>query len=159
MVPPYPQRTHDPGFNHGHRGALTGMAKMEMDAVDASLLVAGLASAFMLVGVASFDLFGVTFSDVLFSPAGIGLSTAWVIGYASIVGTIVTNDNTEFSSLSDDIQGLQGYYMAAAIGTLALPVAFVVSPTVADFFTSADLWGLVYVVAVTSGQFALGWML
>ena len=135
------------------------MAKMEMDAIDASLLVSGLASAFMLVGVASFNLFDVAFSDTLFSPAGFGLSTAWVIGYASIIATIVTNDNTEFQTLSDDIQGLQGYYMAAAVGTLALPVAFVVSPAVADFFTSADLWGLIYVVAVTSGQFALGWML
>ena len=159
MVPAYPQRTHDPGFNHNHRGPLTSMAKMEMDALDASLLVAGLASSFMLVGVASFNLFDVAFSDTLFAPAGIGLSTAWVIGYGSIVGTIVTNDNTELQTLSDDIQGLQGYYMAAAIGTLALPVAFVVSPSVSNFITSADLWGLAYVVAVTSGQFALGWML
>jgi len=159
MVPPYPQRTHDPGFNHSHRGPLTGMAKMEMDAVDASLLVAGLASAFMLVGVASFNLFDVAFSDTLFSLGGIGLSTAWVIGYGSIVLTILTNDNTELQTLSDDIQGLQGYYMAAAIGTLALPIAFVVSPAVSDFITSADLWGLAYVVSVTSGQFALGWML
>jgi len=111
------------------------------------------------VGVASFNLFDVAFSDTLFAPAGIGLSTAWVIGYGSIVGTIVSNDNTELQTLSDDIQGLQGYYMAAAIGTLALPVAFVVSPSVSNFITSADLWGLAYVVAVTSGQFALGWML
>jgi len=50
MVPAYPQRIHDPGFNHDHHGALTGMAKMEMDAIDASFVVVGLASAFMLVG-------------------------------------------------------------------------------------------------------------
>ena len=49
MLPAYPQRTHDPGFNHDHRGALTGMAKMEMDAIDASFVV-GLASVFMIVG-------------------------------------------------------------------------------------------------------------
>ncbi|MDB2285462.1 hypothetical protein [Halorubrum ezzemoulense] len=136
------------------------MAKMEFDAVDAALVVAGLASAFMLVGIASFQLFDVDFTATQFTISGIGLSTAWILGYASIVGVIVTNDNTEFQSLSDDIQGLQGWYMAAAIGTLVLPVAFVALPdTVGSFFQSSDLWGLLYVIAVTTGQFALGWML
>jgi len=136
------------------------MAKMEFDAVDASLLVTGLASAFMLVGIAQFQLFDVTFSATQFTLGGIGLSTAWLLGYASISGTILTNENTDFQSLSDDIQGLQGYYMAAAIATLALPVAFVALPdTVGSFFQSSDLWGLLYVIAVTTGQFALGWML
>ncbi|WP_199719625.1 hypothetical protein, partial [Halorubrum sp. Atlit-26R] len=101
------------------------MAKMEFDAVDAALVVAGLASAFMLVGIASFQLFDVDFTATQFTLGGIGLSTAWILGYASIVGVIITNDNTEFQSLSDDIQGLQGWYMAAAVGTLVLPVAFV----------------------------------
>ena len=136
------------------------MAKMEFDAVDAALVVAGLASAFMLVGIASFQLFDVDFTATQFTLGGIGLSTAWVLGYASIVGVIVTNDNTEFQSLSDDIQGLQGWYMAAAVGTLVLPIAFVALPdTVGSFFQSSDLWGLIYVIAVTTGQFALGWML
>ncbi|MDB9295819.1 hypothetical protein PN414_18010 [Halorubrum ezzemoulense] len=136
------------------------MAKMEFDAVDAALVVAGLASAFMLVGIASFQLFDVDFTATQFTISGIGLSTAWILGYASIVGVIVTNDNTDFQSLSDDIQGLQGWYMAAAIGTLVLPVAFVALPdTVGSFFQSSDLWGLLYVIAVTTGQFALGWML
>ncbi|TKX64876.1 hypothetical protein EXE47_09300 [Halorubrum sp. GN12_10-3_MGM] len=133
---------------------------MEFDAVDAALVVAGLASAFMLVGIASFQLFDVDFTATQFTISGIGLSTAWILGYASIVGVIVTNDNTDFQSLSDDIQGLQGWYMAAAIGTLVLPVAFVALPdTVGSFFQSSDLWGLLYVIAVTTGQFALGWML
>ena len=136
------------------------MAKMEFDAVDAALVVAGLASAFMLVGIASFQLFDVNFTATQFTLGGIGLSTAWILGYASIVGVIITNDNTEFQSLSDDIQGLQGWYMAAAVGTLVLPVAFVALPnTVGSFFQSSDLWGLLYVIAVTTGQFALGWML
>lgn len=136
------------------------MAKMEFDAVDAALVVAGLASAFMLVGIASFQLFDVDFTATQFTLGGIGLSTAWILGYASIVGVIITNDNTEFQSLSDDIQGLQGWYIAAAVGTLVLPVAFVALPdTVGSFFQSSDLWGLLYVIAVTTGQFALGWML
>lgn len=136
------------------------MSKMEMDAVDASLLVLNTMAGFLLVGIGSFDLFGVDFAATLFQPAGIALSTAWVIGYAAVVGTIVTNDNAELSSLSDDVQDLEGYYMTAAVGTLALPVAFVLFPdTVGSFFRSADLWGLSYVVLITSGQAALGWML
>jgi hypothetical protein len=50
--------------------------------------------------------------------------------------------------------------MGAAAATLMLPVAFIVFPnSVGSFFKSADLWGLVYVVVLTSGQAALGWML
>ncbi|OYR56715.1 hypothetical protein [Halorubrum halodurans] len=136
------------------------MAKMEFDALDAALVVTGLASAFMLVGIAQFQLFDVTFSATQFTVSGIGLSTAWILGYGSIAGTILTNENTELQTLSEDIQGLQGYYLAAAVGTLALPIAFIVFPdSVGSFFQSSDLWGLLYVVAVTTGQFALGWML
>jgi len=52
---------------------------MKMDAVDASLLVLNTMSAFLIVGIGKFDLFGVDFAATLFSPAGFGLSTAWVI--------------------------------------------------------------------------------
>ena len=133
---------------------------MQFDAVDASLFVLNTMAGFLLVGIGQFNLFGVDFGATLFSPAGIGLSTAWVIGYLAVVGTIVTNDNAELSNLADDVQDLQGYYMTAAAGTLILPIAFVVFPdTVGSFFQSADLWGLSYVVLITSGQAALGWML
>ena len=136
------------------------MAKMQFDAVDASLFVLNTMAGFLLVGIGQFNLFGVDFGATLFSPAGIGLSTAWVIGYLAVVGTIVTNDNAELSNLADDVQNLEGYYMAAAAGTLILPIAFVVFPdTVGNFFQSADLWGLSYVVLITTGQVALGWML
>ena len=136
------------------------MAKLEMDAFDASMIVLNTMTGFILVGIGSFDLFGVNFSETLFSPLGFGLSTAWVLGYVAVITTIVTNDNAELTSLGDDIQDLQGYYAAAAAGTLLLPVAFVVFPnTVGSFFQSADLWGLSYVVLITSGQTALGWML
>ena len=112
------------------------------------------------IGIATFQLFDVDFGATQFTLSGIGLSTAWLLGYGSIVGTILTNENTELQSLSDDIQGLQGWYMFAAVGTLILPVAFIVFPdTVGSFFQSSDLWGLLYVVGVTAGQFALGWML
>ncbi len=136
------------------------MAKMQMDAIDASLFVLNTMAGFLLVGIGTFDLFGVNFSETLFEPFGIALSTAWVIGYAAILGTIVTNDNTELTNLSEDVQSLEGYYLVAAVGTLLLPILFVAFPdSVGDFFMSEDLWGLAYVVLVTSGQAALGWML
>jgi len=136
------------------------MAKMKMDAFDASMFVLNSMAGFLIVGIGTFDLFGVDFSNQLFSVGGIGLSTAWLLGYAAIIGTIVTNDNADFGSLNDDIRNLEGYYAFAAAGTLLLPIAFVVFPnTVASFFQSADLWGLTYVVVMTVGQFALGWLL
>lgn len=136
------------------------MAKLKMDAIDASLLVLNTMAGFLLVGIGTFDLFGVDFGNTLFTVGGIALSTAWIIGYVAIVATIVTNDNTDFSSLSDDVRDLEGYYLAAAVGALGLPVAFVVFPnTVGSFFSSADLWGLTYVVLITSGQTALGYLL
>ena len=136
------------------------MSKLKMDAVDASLLVLNTMAGFLIVGIGTFDLFGVNFANDLFKFGGYSLSTAWVIGYAAVVGTIVTNDNSELASLGNDIQNLENYYMGAAAATLTLPVAFIVFPnSVGSFFQSADLWGLVYVVVLTSGQAALGWML
>jgi len=136
------------------------MAKMKMDAFDASLFVLAAMSGFLLVGIGTFNLFGVDFAAELFNFGGYSLSTAWVIGYAAVIGTIVTNDNAEFGTLSDDIRNLETYYMVAAAATLILPVAFIVFPnTVGDFFRSADLWGLTYVVVLASGQAALGWLL
>jgi len=136
------------------------MSKLKMDAVDASLLVLNTMAGFLIVGIGTFDLFGVNFANDLFKFGGYSLSTAWVIGYAAVVGTIVTNDNSELASLGNDIQNLENYYMGAAAATLLLPIAFIVFPdTIGSFFKSADLWGLVYVVVLTSGQAALGWML
>ena len=136
------------------------MSKLKMDAFDASLLVLNTMAAFILVGIGTFDLFDVNFANELFSFGGYSLSAAWLVGYAAVVGTIVTNNNTELASLGNDIQNLETYYMGAAAATLLLPIAFIVFPdTIGSFFKSADLWGLVYVVILTSGQAALGWML
>ena len=136
------------------------MSKLKMDAFDASLLVLNTMAAFILVGIGTFDLFDVNFANELFNFGGYSLSAAWLVGYAAVVGTIVTNNNTELASLGNDIQNLETYYMGAAAATLLLPIAFIVFPdTIGSFFKSADLWGLVYVVVLTSGQAALGWML
>jgi len=136
------------------------MSKMKMDAVDASLLVLNTMSAFLIVGIGKFDLFGVDFAATLFSPAGFGLSTAWVVDTRQLPhnDSYKRQRGTEFAG--NDIKNLGSYYMIAAAATLLLPIAFIVFPdTIGSFFKSADLWGLVYVVVLTSGQAALGWML
>ena len=74
------------------------MSKLKMDAFDASLLVLNTMAGFILVGIGAFDLFGVNFANELFNFGGYSLSTAWVIGYAAVVGTIVTNNNTELGN-------------------------------------------------------------
>jgi len=136
------------------------MSLKKFDPIDAALWILTLMTSFMIVGIGSFDLFGVQFSEDLFTIAGIGLSTAWVLSYGGVVGTILTNDNAQLSELGNDLSKLDDYYYYAAVGTLGLPVAFVVLPDmVGSFFQSADLWGLVYVAIVATGQAALGWML
>ena len=135
------------------------MAKQSFDTLDIGLFVLGIMSAFIVVGIGHFDLFGVDFGATMTTLAGFELSTAWVLSAAALVGTIVTNDNTELSSLSDDIQGLEQNYMILVVGTIGLLVAWVVFPQVATFFQSADLWGLIYVGLVAGGQFVMGWML
>jgi len=100
-------------------------------------------SAFLIVGIGKFDLFGVDFAATLFSPAGFGLSTAWGSGYAAITTTtILTNDNAELSSLGNDIKNLGSYYMIAAAATLLLPIAFIVFPDTIGSFSNRLISGV-----------------
>ena len=51
------------------------MSKLKMDAVDASLLVLNTMAGFLIVGIGTFDLFGVSFANELFNFGGYSLST------------------------------------------------------------------------------------
>ncbi|QDX39845.1 hypothetical protein [Salarchaeum sp. JOR-1] len=133
--------------------------KKEFDPVDAGLTVATMISAFIVTGIASFNLFDVDFGAVAFTLAGHGLSTAYVIGALALAGTILTNENAQLSSLQEDAKDLGDYYYGAVLATVGLMVAWVFVGDVSSFFSSSDLWGLVYVGVVTTGQFVIGWML
>lgn len=135
------------------------MSVKEFDPVDAALTVTTLMSAFIVVGVAQFDLFGVDFAATVTTIMGYDLSVAWVLAAGGVAGTLLTNDNTEFSTLREDVSQLDQYYAAAVVGTFALLLAWPVFPQVPEFFTSQDLWGVVYVFVVTTGQFVMGWIL
>lgn len=136
------------------------MSKMEFDPVDAGLTVAMIVTGFIMVGIAQFNIFDISFSDAIWSSGNIEITIAYAISAASFAGIVATNDNTDFSSLKDDAQNLDDYYMYAIFGTIALMVAWVLLPDmVASFFQSSDLWGLLYVGVTTTAGFAVGWML
>ncbi|GAA0651935.1 hypothetical protein [Salarchaeum japonicum] len=133
--------------------------KKEFDPLDAALTILTMISGFIVTGIAQFNLFDVDFGATAFTLAGHGLSTAYVIGALALVGTVLTNENAELSSLQEDAKDLGDYYYGAVIGTAGLMVAWVFVGDVSTFFQSSDLWGLAYVGVVTTGQFVIGWML
>lgn len=132
---------------------------MSFDPTDAALLVASIVSGFIMVGIAAFDLFDVSFGATALTLGGFSLSTAYLINAGSLAGTVVTNDNAELDSLLDDAKNIGQYYYYSVVATGALLVAWVVFPEVASFFQSSDLWGLVYVGIMTTGQVTIGWLL
>ena len=135
------------------------MAKMSFDPIDAGLTLALTVSGFIMVGIASFQLFNVDFGATAISLAGQDLTTAYLISAAALVGTVVTNDNTSLSDLQSDMDQLDDYYAYLILGTGAIMVAWLFIPDVSAFFQSGDLWGLVYVAGTTTAQMAIGYML
>jgi len=137
------------------------MSESSFDAEDQALLVFGLFSAAVMVGIAQVAAFGVSMSDT-FSVAGYSASIAWVLAVGSFVGTIVTNDHTDLMStdahqqlLDSDMDNWYGY---AVLGVAGLFVAWVFIPELAEFIQSQDLWGVLYVGLVATAQTALGWV-
>jgi len=136
------------------------MAKMEFDTVDAALVVTGLASAFMLVGIATFQLFGVDFGATQFT-----LSRDRPLDRVAARLWIDRRDHPDERQHRVAValgrhSGATGLVHVRRRGDAHSPRRVHRLPdTVGSFFQSSDLWGLLYVVGVTAGQFALGWML
>ena len=135
------------------------MAKTEFDSMDLGLLVLSMMMSFIMVGIGSFDLFGVDFGAVVTTVAGIELTTAYVLSAGAIVGVVATNDNTSFNDLRDDVEKLDQYYAFSVVATFGFMAAWLVFPGFVDFVQSTDLWGLVYVMIVSAGTFVMGWIL
>ena len=137
------------------------MSLQSFDWEDIGMLVLGLFSAAVLVGIASVSAFGVALSDT-FSIGGYSASLAWVISIGTFVGTVLTNEHTELLS-SDGYSALKNSemddtYVYAVLGTAALLVAWVFIPQVSEFVTSEDLWGVLYIGLVGTSQVAIGWV-
>ena len=140
------------------------MAKLKIDPVDVALSIALMISGFIMVGIASYQLFGIDFGATATTIGGYDLTTAYVMSVLAFGGIIATNDNTSFSDLRSDVEGMTGeyaqYYAYAVFGTVALMLAWVLLPdTVASFFQSSDLWGLLYVGITTTAGYVVGWIL
>ncbi|WP_435145626.1 hypothetical protein [Halobaculum sp. P14] len=137
------------------------MAYTEFDAEDIGLLVLGIFASAVLVGIASVEAFNVGMSDT-FTVAGIQTSIAWVVSVATLVGIVITNDNTELFSKDglDELResDMAEAYVYATLGAAAVLVGWVFFPAVSSFFKSSDLWGVVYIALMTVAQVAVGWI-
>jgi len=137
------------------------MSESSFDWEDIGLLVLGLFSAAVMVGIASVGAFGVSLSDT-FTVGGYSASIAWVVAVGTFVGTIITNDHTELLATDGHEQlldsAMDDWYGYAILGVAALFVAWVFVPDVASFVRSQDLWGVLYVGLVATAQTALGWV-
>jgi hypothetical protein len=131
---------------------------MEFDYIDGVLLGLVFLGASVMAGIGSFDLFNIAFTDEV-AAIGEGVSLATVAVLGGYAGTILTNDNTDLGSLTEDVQDLEQSYYVAVVGSAALLVGWIFIPDVSSFVTSSDLWGVLYVTASVVTQVALGWML
>jgi len=136
------------------------MAYQSFDAEDIGMLTLSIFSAAVMVGIASVEAFGVSMSDG-FTLAGISTSIAWMVTLGTFVGTVLTNDHTDLIS-SDGLERMRDdmddVYAFAVVVSVALLVGWVLFPEVADFFKSADLWGVLFIAGTATAQVALGWM-
>ena len=132
--------------------------KAEFDYIDGVLLGAVFLGASVMAGIGSFNLFDIAFTDVAFN-IGEGVTIAALLVIGGMVGTVLTNDNTDLGSVTDDVQDLDQQYYIAVVGSVALLVGWIFIPDVSSFVQSSDLWGVVYVVGSMVAQVAIGWML
>lgn len=132
--------------------------KAEFDYIDGVLLGAVFLGASVMAGIGSFNLFDIAFTDVAFN-IGEGVTIAALLVIGGMVGTVLTNDNTDLGSVTDDVQDLDQQYYVAVVGSVALLVGWIFIPDVSSFVQSSDLWGVVYVVGSMVAQVAIGWML
>ncbi|ELZ62287.1 hypothetical protein, partial [Haloferax sp. ATCC BAA-646] len=87
------------------------MSKMEFDPADAGVTVALMVAGFIQTGIATFQLFDINFTDVIFSSGNIEITLAYAVSVGAFAGIIITNENTDLSSLKDDAEKLDDYYM------------------------------------------------
>ncbi|ELY63770.1 hypothetical protein C492_06970 [Natronococcus jeotgali DSM 18795] len=132
---------------------------MEFDPADAGFTVALMVAGFIQTGIATFQLFDINFTDVIFSSGNIEITLAYAVSVGAFAGIIITNENTDLSSLKDDAEKLDDYYMWSIFGTVGVFAAWLLVGDVSSFFQSSDLWGLVYVGITSTAGFAAGWML
>lgn len=132
---------------------------MNFDPEDAAATVAMFIGASAMAGIATWQLFDVNLSDVAFQLAGNDVTLAASLTALALAITIITNDNTSFSSLREDADQLENYYTFAILGSIVLLVGWVFIPDISSFVQSSDLWGVGYIGVSLTAQMAIGYML
>lgn len=97
--------------------------KLEFQPLDVGALVLTIMMSFIMVGIGSFDLFGVDFAETATTLAGFDLTTAYVLTVVATVAVLPTNDNLDVRDLHDEVQNLDRYYARETTtqGTVATP--------------------------------------
>jgi hypothetical protein len=140
------------------------MAYQNFDAEDTVVLpILAFASA-VLVDAGSFGLFDVTLSDQT-TIAGATVSLAYVLSLGALGMVILTNENISVSPDGlDDIRSriesrpdMADWYYYVVIGVLGVTIAWPFVPELYEFFSSQDLWKLVYIVGNTAAAAIIGW--
>lgn len=137
------------------------MASMQFDPEDIGMLIAGILASGVMTGLVTVSAFGYSFSDQLFS-IGSGISLAYLLSAATLLGIIVTNDNEDLLS-ANAVSNLKNsamadYYMWAILATVGLLAGWAFFPAIPEFVQSSDVWGVAYIAVTAAGQIAVGWM-
>ena len=138
------------------------MANMQFDPEDIGLFVAGILASGVMTGIVTVTAFGWSMSDQLLSLGSGSISLAYVVSAATMVGIVVTNDNTDLFSADgwDKLQNsdMAEYYAYTIVAAVGLLLAWAFLPSVAQFFQSSDVWGIVFIAINAAASAALGWM-
>lgn len=139
------------------------MAQTKFDPEDIGMLVLGILASGVMVGIVTVSAFGYSLDNTLFSVAGGEVSLAYLISLGTFAGILITNNNEDIIAADgyEKLQnsGMADYYVYVVLASAAVLVGWVILPdTVATFFNSADIWGVVYMGGMAASQVALGWM-
>ena len=140
---------------------VAGDTELSFNPLDVGLLVATVLMTIVMAGLGTLEIFGFDFADPVFHVSALPVdpSMAWLVAVISLVGTVITNDNTGLSELRGDIENLPQYYAGAVIGTAALLVGWILIPGLAAAIGGQDFFGLIFVALITTAQLVVGWML
>jgi len=142
------------------------MAVNSFDAEDTVVWAINLFAAAVLVGAGSFELFNVAMSDQT-TVTGVTVSVAYILSFGAAAWVVLTNEGLSLSADGrQDVRreignrnDMADWYYYAVAGHLALFLAWPFFPEIQNFFSSQDLWKLVWIVGTTLSLGLIGYEL
>jgi hypothetical protein len=111
------------------------MAMKSFDPVDMLFLALTFVGAGAVTGIPSLNAFDGSLADMALPGIGEGISLATLTAF---VRPVITNDDMDPDSLTEDVQRLDQYYVATVAVSVLGPVGWVFISPVSAFFTSSD---------------------